>query len=75
MVGYFYHMDYLHDNKTVIKVPDSPPPKKKARVSAPVKRTRSSGPVPPPTQDADAAPSGPKVFSRCSSCFHETTLF
>jgi hypothetical protein len=75
MVGYFYHMDYLHDNKTVIKLPDSPPPKKKARVSAPVKRTRSSGPVPPPTQDADAAPSGPKVFSRCSSCFHETTLF
>ena len=60
MVGYFYHLDYLHDNKAVIEVHDSPPPKKKARVSAPVKRTRATNPLPSPEQVA--APTGPKVY-------------
>lgn len=60
MVGYFYHLDYLHDIKAVMEVSDSPPPKKKARVSAPVKRTRVTNPLPSPTQVA--APSGPKVY-------------
>jgi hypothetical protein len=64
MVGYFYHLDYLHeDNATVapavIEAPDSPapPPKKKARKAAPAKKTRTSTSAPTET----APPSGPKV--------------
>ena len=62
MVGYFYHMDYLHDDNTttapaVIEVPDSPPPKKKAKRSAPAKKTRASTSA----RTQAALPSGPKV--------------
>ena len=62
MVGYFYQMDYLHDDNTVaapavIEVPNSPPPKKKAKRSAPAKRTRASTSAPTPA----ALPPGPKV--------------
>jgi hypothetical protein len=63
MVGYFYHMNYLHNNDAVvapavIEVPDSPPrPKKKAKRSAPAKRGRASTSAP-----AQAAlPPSPKV--------------
>lgn len=64
MVGYFYHLDYLHENNVatppaVIEVPDSPapPPKKKARKTAPAKRTRASTSAPIEA----TPPAGPKV--------------
>lgn len=53
MVGYFYHLDYLHKDdavaaSAVIEVPDSPPPppKKKAKRSAPAKRSRANTAAP-----------------------------
>lgn len=64
MVGYFYHLDYLYENNAattpaVIEVPDSPapPPKKKARKTAPAKRTRASTSAPIEAMP----PAGPKV--------------
>lgn len=65
MVRYFYHLDYLHDDneneaaeEAVIEISDSPaPPKKKAKKSAPAKKTQASKPA--PTQAAP--PSAPKV--------------
>lgn len=64
MIGYFYHLKYLHEDKVaaapaVIEVTDSPapPPKKKAKKTATAKKTRASTPVLTDT----APPSGPKV--------------
>ena len=53
MVGYFYHLDYLHDDKAdadqvvvqdrvVVQYGDGPPPQKRARTSAPPRNTRAS---------------------------------
>lgn len=64
MIGYFCHLDYLHEDKmaaapAVIEATDSPapPPKKKARKTAIGKNTRANTPV-----LTEAAPaSGPNV--------------
>lgn len=60
MIAYFYHLDYLHDKKAVIEVHDSPPPKKKVRLSVLAKSTRATNPLPSP--EPVAAPAGPKVY-------------
>jgi hypothetical protein len=61
MVGYFYQMDYLHNDDAVaapavIQVPDSPPPPPK-KATAPAKRGRASTSA--PTQPV--LPPSPKV--------------
>ncbi|GAB7331570.1 hypothetical protein MBLNU13_g02952t3 [Cladosporium sp. NU13] len=63
MVSYFHYLDYLHEENAavapaVIEVPDSPaPPKKRARKSAPAKKTRASTSA--PTQNP--LPSSPEI--------------